>query len=260
MTITDETAPDEGDSTRNLASETDEIRRTIEANRRAAERLFVPSPIIERLLWQVCGAWETVIEEVRFLHYALAEEPPTRPPFVHPDGENVARDMRRIARKINLRLPNDTLWTAECKRAKAMRDNLGHMLHFKSIEGTTPEQAVTLLRVPFREPDEMSRDGGWVQHRRTTVTITEQEAREVLADLRYVRDSLFALRKFGLEFSHWSDDRSTRSVLGLMMWWLDDWGPEPGEPGWAYPAMGQLRIRPKAEFDASLPPSMRPES
>ncbi|ORL76406.1 hypothetical protein [Prescottella equi] len=259
MTITDDTAPNEGDGTRDLASEADETRRTIEANRLAAERLFVPSPIIERLLWQVCGAWETVIEEVRFLHYVLAEEPPTKPPFVHPDGENVARDMRRVARKINLRLPDDTLWTAECKRAKAMRDNLGHMLHFKSIEGTTPEQVVTLLRVPFREPDEMSRDGGWVLHRRTTVTITEQEAREVLTDLRYVRDSLFALRKFGVEFSGWSDDRSTDSVLGLMMWWLDDWGPEPGEPGWACPTMGQMRIRPKAEYDASLPPSMRPE-
>lgn len=258
MTTTDSAEPSE-DGTRDLRRELDEAMRKIEENRKAAERLFIPSPDITYLLWQVCGAWETVIEEVRFLHYALKEEPPTKPPFVHPDGENVARDMRRIARKLNLRLPNDTIWTEECKRAKKIRDDLGHMLHFKSIEGTTPDQIVTLVRVPFREADEMSTDGGWVRHRRIPVTITEHEARKVLADLSYVKDSLFALRKFGMEFSTWPDDHSTDYVLTLMKWWLDDWGPWPGQEGWTAPTMGQLRIRPKAEFDASLPPSMRPE-
>ncbi|MGA6208041.1 hypothetical protein ACPESR_25140 [Nocardia testacea] len=238
---------------------TDEIRRQIDENQRAAERLFFPSRIIERLLWQVCGAWETVIEEVRFFHYVLAENPPTEPPFVWPDGENVARDMRRIAKKINLRLPSNTMWTAECKRAKAMRDDLGHMLHFKSIDGETPNQTVTLLRVPYREPDEMRRSGGWAMHHRRTVTITEQDAREVLADLKYVKDCLFGLRKFGVEFATWPDRMSVDSVISILPWWLDDWGPEPGQDGWSYPAMRDLRIRPKAEFDASLPPDMRPE-
>ncbi|QKT13236.1 hypothetical protein [Rhodococcus sp. W8901] len=171
MRSTEGSTSDQFDDQPSLAATMEEGLRQIEANHRAAERLFVPSLVVERLLWQVCGAWETVIEEVRFFHYALAEEPPTEPPFVHPDGENVARDMRRLARKLNLRLPANTMWTAECKRAKEMRDNLGHMLHFKSITGTTPDQTVTLLRVPFREPDEMSTDGGWAQHNRVTVTI-----------------------------------------------------------------------------------------
>ncbi|MFE3444176.1 hypothetical protein ACFXNW_14190 [Nocardia sp. NPDC059180] len=244
---------------RNLSTELDEVRKTIEANQRAADRLWVPSPVIERLLWQVCGAWETVIEQVRFFHYAMHENPPTEPPFPHPDGENVARDMRRIARKINLRLPNNTIWTDECKRAKEMRDNLGHMLHFKSIDGTTPDQSVTLLRVPYREPDEMSTSNGWARHNRVAVTITEQDAREVLTGLQYVHDCVFALRKFGVEFATWPDSRSTESVFGLMLWWIDDWGPKPGEAGCAAPTMRQLRIVPKAEFDASLPEGMRPE-
>lgn len=237
----------------------DEVRRTIQANQRASEGVFIPSPIIERLLWQVCGAWETVIEEVRFFHYILKEDPPTEPPFVYPDGENVARDMRRIAKKLNLRLPSDTIWTSECKSAKAMRDDLGHMLHFKAIVGETPDQTVTLLRVPYKEPDEMSTDGCWARHNRRTVTITEREAREVLAGLSYVRDSLFALRKFGVAFNTWPDDRKIDNVLQLLRWWLDEWGPQPGASGWKYPTMRQLRILPKAEYDASLPPSMRPE-
>ncbi|MBF6335874.1 hypothetical protein IU450_08245 [Nocardia abscessus] len=252
-------AASEQEPERNLAAELDEVRKTIEANQRAADRLWVPSSVIERLLWQVCGAWETVIEQVRFFHYVLHENPPIEPPFPHPDGENVARDMRRIAKKTNLRLPGNTIWTEECKRAKAMRDNLGHMLHFKSIDGTTPDQSVTLLRVPYREPDEMSTSNGWARHNRVTVTITEQEAREVLAGLSYVNDCIFALRKFGIEFATWPDGRSTDSVLGLVQWWLDDWGPTPGEDGWTAPTMRQLRIRSKAEFDASLPPHMRPE-
>lgn len=237
----------------------DDVRRASQANQRAAENAFIPSPDLSRLLWQVCGAWETVIEDVRFLQYTLKEAPPTDPPFVHPDGENVARNMRRIAKKINLRLPSDTIWTDQCKRAKTMRDHLGHMLRFTSFEGITPNQSATLLRVAYREADEMSTDSGWATHQRITVTITEQEAREVLADLKYVHDSLFALRKFGVGFATWPDTRSTEPVITLTRWWLDDWGPKPGEVGWTAPTMGQLRIRPKAEFDASLPPSMRPE-
>lgn len=237
----------------------EQIQAKIAANKRAADRLWIPSPIIEHLLWQVCGAWETVVEQVRFFHYVLHENPPTEPPFPHPDGDNVARDMRRIARKINLQLPSNTIWTDECKRAKEMRDHLGHMLHFKSLNGETPTQSVTLLRVPYKESDEMRTDGGWAMHRRHEVTITEADARDVLAGLSYVNDSIFALRKFGLEFNTWPDTRSTDSVFGLMRWWVDEWGPKPGEDGWTAPTMRQLRIAPKAEFDASLPEHMRPE-
>ncbi|WP_327114190.1 hypothetical protein OHB12_33755 [Nocardia sp. NBC_01730] len=250
MSTADDPAPDQGgDKPRLMTSR--EIRRRIEADQQAEERLFIPSPPIERLLWQVCGAWETVIEQIRFFRYVLAEDPPTDPPFFYPDGEHVARDMRRIARKINVRLPSDTEWTAECESAKAMRDDLGHMLHFISIEGATPNQTVTLLRVPYREPDEMTQSDGWAQHSRRTVTITEHEARDVLAGLSYVNNCIYALRMFGIEFAVWPDGRSIDSVLEIMPWWLDDWGPEPGEPGWTYPTMRQVRLRPKAEYDAA---------
>ncbi|WP_135042104.1 hypothetical protein [Rhodococcus sp. 1R11] len=251
-------APDNGDS-EHLLQTANEVRRTIEANERAAQLLFVPSPVFERLLWQVSGAWETAIEEVRFLRYATAETQPTAAPFFHPDGDNVARDMRRICKTLNLALPDDAMWTAECRRAKEMRDNLGHMLHIKSITGVTPDQTATILRVAFREPDEMSTDSGWARHERRAVTITEAEAREVLEDLKYVNKSLFYIRKFGMEFSHWPDGRSIDSVLSLLQWWDDSWGPKPGNTGWTAPSMRQLRIRPKTEFDASLPPEIRPQ-
>ncbi|MBF6150267.1 hypothetical protein [Nocardia nova] len=251
MNSTDASAPEPKSS--------DEIRQQILRNQRAEEQLFIPSPVIEHLLWQVCGAWETVIEQVRFFHYVLKEDPPNEPPFPHPDGDNVARDMRRIAKKINLRLPSDTIWTEECKRAKALRDDLGHMLHFKSIDGDPPDQSVTVLRVPYREPDEMWHSDGWARHRRREVVITAQDARRVLADLSYVKDCIFALRKFGMQFAVWPDSRSVEDAARILPWWLDDWGPRPGEPGWAWPTMRQLRIQPKAEFDASLPEGMRPE-
>lgn len=237
----------------------DEVRQKILANKRIAEELFIPSPIIERLLWQVCGAWETVIEQVRFFQYVLKETPPVKPPFIYPDGENVAHDMRRIARELNLRVESDSMWTEPCKAAKAMRDDLGHMLHFTSIEGVTPDQSVTLLRVPYREPDEMTTDGQWARHNRKTVTITESQAREVLAGLKWVNASIFALRKFGMEFASWPDDKSVDLVITILPWWLDDWGPRPGAAGWSYPTMRQLRIGPQADYIASLPEAMRPE-
>lgn len=275
-TDADDQTPDTGDD---AASRLDDARRRIEENQRIAEQWFdEPSTDIYRLLWQVCGAWETVIEEVRFFHYVLAEDPPTDPPFVYPDGENVARDLRRITRKLNLRLPSDTEWTDECKRAKAMRDDLGHMLHFKSVTGETPNQTVTLLRVPYREPDEMrvekgsvgrwdresqtyvpERETGWAFHNRKTVTITEGEACEVLAGLRYVKACIFALRKFGMQFAVWGDTKDIGYVLGILPWWLDDWGPRPGENGWTVPTMRQLRAIPQHEYIQSLPESQRPQ-
>ncbi|WP_341267133.1 hypothetical protein [Gordonia malaquae] len=260
-----------------LSEQTDAIWRQVEANEHAAARLFWPSPIIERLLWQVCGAWETVIEEVRFFRYVIAENPPTEPPFVHPDGDNVARDLRRIARWLNIRLPSETEWTAECKRAKAMRDDLGHMLHFTDISGETPSQSVTIRRVPYREPDEMrvekgsvgrwdhetqtyvpERETGWAFHNRKTVTITEGEAREVLAGLKYVNDCIFALRKFGMQFAVYGDSNKIGDVLGILPWWLDDWGPRPGEDGWTVPTMRQLRVIPQHDYIETLPESQRP--
>lgn len=254
------------------------MRRQIEESQRVAEEWFdEPSTDVYRLLWQVCGAWETVIEEVRFFQYVIAENPPTEPPFVYPDGGTVAKDLRRIARWLNLRLPSETEWTTECKRAKAMRDDLGHMLHFRSVTGESPNQVVTLLRVPFWEPDEMrvekgsvgrwdhesqtyvpERETGWAFHNRKTVTITEAEAREVLAGLRYVKACIFALRKFGMQFAVWGDSKDIEYVLRILPWWLDDWGPRPGEDGWTVPTMRQLREIPQHEYIESLPESQRP--
>lgn len=237
----------------------DDIRREIMEQQRIAEAWFDdPSSDVYRLLWQVCGAWETVIEEVRFFHYVLDENPPTEPPFPHPDGENVARDLRRIARKLNLRLPSNTIWTDECKRAKSMRDDLGHMLHFTAVTGDRPNQAVEVLRVPYKEPDEMTTDGNWARHNRKKVTITQADARDVLAGLKFVKTSIFALRKFGVEFNIWPDTEDIEYVLRIMPWWLNDWG-QPGDPGWTVPTMRQLRVVPQAEYIEALPESQQPE-
>lgn len=257
-----------------MATELDEVWKTIEANQRAKDSLWKPSPVIEHLLWQVCGAWETVVEQVRGLKYSLKEIPPTKVPFVYPKSDEVAHDMRGIAEDVNLRLPSNAIWTEECERAKTMRDHLGHMLHFKSIDGKAPNQSVTVARVPWHAPDEMSIVGeeerdfepGEVdmrmklaKHRRIEVTVTAEDARAVLKDLKYVYDCARALEKFGVQFNTWPDTKSLGEAVKLLPWWMDDWGPKPGEDGWSAPTMRLLRIAPKAEFDASLPESVRPE-
>ena len=260
MTNTDDAASaTSGEPERDLAGELEEGLRKIEANERAAADLWVPSPMIEHLLWQVCGAWETVVEKVRLFNYSLEETPPTTAPFVSPEGGTVARDMRRIARRVNLRLPGNSMWTDECERAKTMRDHLGHMLHFKSIDGTAPNQVVTLSRVPFREPDEMSTSGGMAMHRRIEITITAEDARGVLDDLSDVDKCIGALHKFGVQFNTRPDTWRIGAAADLLPWWLSDWGPIPDAPGYVEPTMRKLRIQPKADFDASLPPGLHPE-
>lgn len=57
MRSTEGSTSDQLDDQPSLADTMEEGLRQIEANHRAAERLFVPSPVVERLLWQVCGAW-----------------------------------------------------------------------------------------------------------------------------------------------------------------------------------------------------------
>ncbi|MFT4043816.1 MAG: hypothetical protein QM673_11710 [Gordonia sp. (in: high G+C Gram-positive bacteria)] len=103
------------------------------------------------------------------------------------------------------------------------------------------------------------RETGWAFHNRKTVTITESEAREVLAGLQYVNVCIFALRKFGIEFAVYGDSDKIGDVLGIPPWWLDDWGPRPGADGWTVPTMRQLRVIPKHDHIESLPKSQRPQ-
>ncbi|MBY6675324.1 hypothetical protein HQ314_00140 [Rhodococcus sp. BP-332] len=245
---------------RELSAEFDEIRRKIEANERAADNLFVPSPTIERLLWQVVGGCETVVQETRALLYVNERVPSVGPDFTTVDPVKLPSKIRAAARQVNMRLPSKEIWTPEWKRAIAMRHDLAHMLHIAATEGTTPEQAVTIVRTAYKAPDEMTTDPtGLTRHRRVTVTITEREARVALEGLAFIHRCIDGLHRFGIRFATWQDDRSIESVLHVLPWWLSDWGPHPGESGWTAPTMRQLRIRPKAEFDASLPPDMRPE-
>lgn len=252
----------------------DEVSSQIEANQRARDELWEPSPNIEHLLWQVCGAWETVVEQVRGLKYSLCQRPPTEPPFIRPQAARVHKDMRKLAKAVNLRLPNDSNWAEECERARAIRNHLGHMLHFKAIEGEPPDQVVRLSRVPYFEPDELSIHGEEEQdlepgeddnrmevaaHKRIEVTITADEARVVLADLKRVYNCIRAIERFGIQFNTWPDSKPVGDALDLLPWWCAEWGPERGEDGWSMPAMRDLRRVPKVDFDASLPEKMRPQ-
>lgn len=249
----------------------DEVLRTIKANQRAAEELWEPSPIIDHLLWQVCGGWETLVELVRGLKYTLLETPP---PFVNPAAKSVHKDMRKLAREVNLRLPSDTIWTTECDRARTMRHNLGHMLHFKSIDRKPPNPSVTLARVAYGDSDEMSVRGEeernfepgeadmrmkFSAHRRIEVTITADEARAVLKDIEDVHRCARAIYVFGIERRHWPDTKPLGQAAYQLPWWCEEWGPRPGDGGWKMPTMRQVRIVPKAEFDASLSEGTRPE-
>lgn len=210
-------------SDRDLAAECDAIYNHIEENQRIAKAAFYPSQVIERTMLQVMGGWEHVVEEVRFLKYVI-QDIPEKPTM--PDYDNPARDMRRLCRTLKLRVP-DTFWTAECKAIQQMRNDLGHMLHITAVEGDAPNRSVTFLRVPYRQPDEMTMVEGWARHGRIKVTQTEQQLIEALTNLRWLRDSCFAIRKFGMEFGDWADDRSIESVAGILPWWLPEWG-EPG--------------------------------
>ncbi|WP_280244255.1 hypothetical protein [Nocardia abscessus] len=201
----------------------DQIHKQIEENKRVEAEAFQPTEVLELLMLRVLGCWEHVVEDVRFFKYVVGEDPDA---VVFPDAENVAKDMRRIARKLNLRLP-EGYWTKECDEVRQIRNDLGHMLHIVSIEGEAPHRSVTFRRVPYRQPDEMTMDQNWAKHRRITVTQTEQQLIQAIHTLRWLKESVFALRKFGMEFSHWPNEKPLDITISLLQWWLPEWG-EPG--------------------------------
>lgn len=223
---------------RDLGAECDAIYNEIRRTTRVREEwLSVPSPVIERLMWQVAGGWEQVAEEVRFFNYLVKDEPDA---IVLANRDKVAKDMRRIARRFGLRIPEG--WTEKCKSVQEIRNNLGHMLYIVSIDGEAPNRSVSFRRVPYLEPGEMKTEGGWISHNRVLTTYTERELVQALADLRWLKDCLFALRKFGHEFADWRDDRSITQVSRILPWWLPEWG----EPGSRELFMRDLRVQPNA--------------
>ncbi|MGW5514621.1 hypothetical protein [Nocardia africana] len=197
----------------------DAIRRQIEENQRLEEEAFEPTDVLELLMLRVLGCWEHVVEDVRFLNYVVKDEPKA---VIYPNAKDVAKDMRRNGRKLNLRLPED-IWTADCDKVREIRNDLGHMLHILSVEGESPNRVITFRRVPYMTPDEMTMDDNWARHGRIKVTQTEQQLRDALKTMRHLKDSVFALRKFGIEFNHWPNTRPLGTTVRLLKWWMPEW-------------------------------------
>ncbi|WP_124390525.1 hypothetical protein [Rhodococcus wratislaviensis] len=195
----------------------DEIRRQIQYNERVRHAALLPSPMIERLVLQIIGGWSTLVEEVRFLRYNVANDPDGKEP--HPNADNLHRNIRKLGLLANLRLPGDNV-TAACQFVRQMRNDLAHMLYIDSITGDEPNRRLAFLR-----SGEMSYSGnGWVQHERKRVEVTEEDLRKALSEIKWLMDCCFAIRKVGWGISRYEEDEPIDFLHRLLPWWFEEWG------------------------------------
>ncbi|OZD77251.1 hypothetical protein CH260_08445 [Rhodococcus sp. 05-2256-B2] len=95
------------------------------------------------------------------------------------------------------------------------------MLYIKSITGSEPNRSVEILTAGEMNLD----DANWAKRENPTVTITESELKNALADLKWLSDCIFAIRKIGVEWQDRPDDSSVAHLRGIIPWAFNDWDP-----------------------------------
>lgn len=203
----------------NTPFDPDSIRRDIKRQQRIAAEAMEPSSNIERLMLQILGGWSRVAEDVVFLRHIVRDDALAVPPRT--DAGRLANHFKMLGRELGVRIPDKSEFTRRCKPTGAIRNNLGHMLYIKSITGSEPNRSVEILTAGEMNLDEAN----WAKRENPTVTITEYELKNALADLKWLSACIFAIRKIGVEWQDRPDESSVAHLRGIIPWTFDDWDP-----------------------------------
>lgn len=209
---------------------------------------FKPSRQMERLALQILGCWQNLTGEVSW----------TRFEFAGIDGEwdrgaGVPSELNRIATRIGIRWPHDEI-AAAIDQASKVRHKIAHMLYIVSIDGTSPNQTMTIARLgtgPGQRrakngaPAELAwRDEHWSEQKRHHETITEAQMREALEGIEWVwraTGSLVRARQLIAMTTHLPDSHEID---------LENWGLRFPQRSWFadpdHPTLGELRAKPSS--------------
>jgi hypothetical protein len=204
----------------------------LSAARLRQERAFIPSTDMFALVLQVLGGWEQLKAAVNMYRFLDAG-----PEADWPGQKDLPGAMNNLVKKYGIRWPHDRFANA-VDHANKLRQRLAHFLYFSAIVGDEPPDRTfyfTALGSDGESFKEMGvalglewRDEEWARQNRREVSITEQELRETLAELKWLIDCCRGLvRIHGLlsnEDTNLPDDKVIDASMWQVNWWLPEWG------------------------------------
>lgn len=212
----------------------------LEQARYKQEQAFIPTVNLEALVLKIIGGWEQLKAAVNMYRFLEAG----------PGGEPIGRDdlpaaMNKLAKKFGLRWPHDR-FAAKVNHCNQVRQKFAHFLFISAIVGEDPPDRTLYFTRLGNATDSFKaqgsslglqwRDDEWAQQHRHEDSITEQELRETLAELKDLIEWCRALRRLAgiLENSPDLPDDHPITTAG---WWIP-WRTEK-EP---LVVLGDLRL------------------
>ena len=189
------------------------------------ERAFIPSPTIEALVLQVIGGWEQLMAAVNLSQFLEAG----------PDAEwRPSRDtelpaaMNKLAEKYRIRWPHDR-FAAGVNRANKTRQRLAHFFYISAVVDDEPPNRTVYFTRLGRQGESFKAKGGavgldwrddeWAQQYRHEDSITEQELRATLEEMKTLIDWCQALRRLGGILENWPDLPDDHQI-NTAEWWI----------------------------------------
>jgi hypothetical protein len=166
------------------------------------EQAFIPSTTIEALVLKVIGGWEQLKAAVNLSQFLEAG----------PDAEwrpskdtNLPAAMNKLAKKYRIRWPHDR-FTAGVNHADNIRQRFAHFFYISAVFGDEPPNRTLYFTLLGRQGEsfktkhgamglEWRDDDEWAQQYRQEDSITEQELRATLEEMKTLIDWCQALRR-----------------------------------------------------------------
>ena len=222
--------PESTKSESSKAAELDQIFSKSEERRKREAAAWRPSEVLERTALQVIGCWQMVVAEVNFTYFHSVGR--GGPP---PDTNKLPATIHGVAQNYRIRWPHDD-WSLSADQVGKVRHKLAHLLYIDSITGERPHRIMNFVRLgapgaprktPEGHPGELSwRDDTWSQQTMHLDTLTEDELRDSLYRLQWMRDCCHILGRLGYILNEFAPrmEYLPDHEKAVLPWWFPEWG------------------------------------
>jgi hypothetical protein len=163
------------------------------------EQAFIPTTNLEALVLKIIGGWEQLKAAVNM--YRFLEAGPDGEPL---GQEDVPAAMNKLGKEFGLRWPHQR-FAAKVNHCNQVRQKFAHFLFVSAIVGDKPPNRTLYFTRLGKAGDSYKakrnalglewRDDEWAQQQRHEDSITEQELRDTLVEMKELIEWCRALRR-----------------------------------------------------------------
>lgn len=187
------------------------------------EQAFIPTTNLEAQVLKIIGGWEQLKAAVNMHRFVEAG----------PGGDRLRRDdlpaaMNKLAKRFRIRWPHDR-FASKVNHCNQVRQKFAHFLYISAVVGeNSPDRVLYFTRLgqagdSFRAQGPSLglewRDTEWAQQHRHEDSITEQELRETLEELKELIEWCRALRRLTNILGD-SPDIPDDHPINTSGWWI----------------------------------------